>query len=159
MGDYILMKNIKIIALAALMSTISYAEFDLSWVDKQIDAIQPERTGIQDENINAIKEPFIFLSEEANATKSSPAQTVTKVITAKDGTTQQVVVKLEPLKLTAIINKNALIDKKWYKLNDKIRDSKIIAIEKDYVVLKDRYNKKFKLYISTKSENIEINVK
>lgn len=153
------MKKINVLISATLLFSTTYADIDLSWVDKQIEAIQPERSGIADKNINSIKEPFIFLNDDTNSTKVSSPNKVTKVVKAEDGTVKKVIVTLKPLKLSAIMNQNALINQKWYKLNDKIRDYKLIKIEKNHIILKDRYNKNKKMYITTKNENIDINIK
>lgn len=157
MGDNVLMK-ISIFFTIIIALNLHAQNMNVEWVDQQIDAILPKRSGIDENSINNIKEPFVFLKDEQNITEPEfqEQELIATEVMLPDGTIQTEVVKLEPPKLTAIINKNALIDKQWYKLDDKVRDMKIIKIGKTEVLLKDRYNKNITLYITQENEKIKL---
>jgi uncharacterized protein YdcH (DUF465 family) len=156
MGDNLLMKIYIYIIFFMMTFSSSHAQsMDLGWVDQQIEAIIPQRSGIDIQSINNIKEPFVFLKDE-NVTTDEEIVFNTDIMESNGTITEVQVVKLEPLKLTAIINKNALIDKKWYKLEEKVREMTVVEIKKDNIVLKDRYNKYSHLFISQDNEKIKL---
>ena len=55
------MKN-SILLLSMFMSAALLSD-ELSWVDEQVQAIKPARQGMQNHNLNIIKDPFIFLAK------------------------------------------------------------------------------------------------
>ena len=142
------MKNL-LFTLAPLLMTQLYAATDLKWVDEQVEAIRPARSGINNSYVDQLKDPIMLIKP--------------KEIVNKDGTISlsnalpQTVhkVHLQPLTLESIINKSAYINGKWYTLNDKIRGKKITSIEKKYIVLKDK-KKKIRLFVNNKNDKIKI---
>jgi len=142
MGDNLLMKKI---LLSLLITTISlYSVDDLSWVDEQVDAIKPPRSGENNLKISKIQDPFIFLKKNATkgfkftkTAKKSPSRSAVKNRYKKSSTsTQKVRYVRGKLKLDAIINNSALINGKWYKLGDIINSYKIATIDDKSVTLK-----------------------
>ena len=57
------MKNFIILSLI-LTSLAATTNKELSWVDKQVEAIKPPRDGESLSNISRIKDPFIFLKKD-----------------------------------------------------------------------------------------------
>ncbi len=143
--------RILILPLIIIMIPLwAIAEDSLSWVDQQIAAIKPKRSGISDSKISEIKSPIRYRKIETEDAKKA------------DGSKPAVVnimlpEPVKPLKVTAILNKSALIDGKWLKVNSSIRGYKIRRINSDNVLLQSR-NKKLKLFIKEKNDNIKIQI-
>ncbi len=143
--------RILILPLIIIMMPLwAIAEDSLSWVDQQIAAIKPKRSGISDSKISEIKSPIRYRKIETEDAKKA------------DGSKPAVVnimlpEPVKPLKVTAILNKSALIDGKWLKVNSSIRGYKIRRINSDNVLLQSR-NKKLKLFIKEKNDNIKIQI-
>ncbi len=143
--------RILILPLIIIMMPLwATAEDSLSWVDQQIAAIKPKRSGISDSKISEIKSPIRYRKIETEDAKKA------------DGSKPAVVnimlpEPVKPLKVTAILNKSALIDGKWLKVNSSIRGYKIRRINSDNVLLQSR-NKKLKLFIKEKNDNIKIQI-
>jgi hypothetical protein len=146
MGDQILMK--KIIFLTLLLGLQSYAGTDLKWVDEQIDAIKPARSGIKSSYINNLKDPIklpVVLKSDTK-TPGSPFK-------ASASTDRKL--HLRPLTVETIINKSAYINGHWYRVNQTVRGNKITSIKKNYVVLKDK-KKQTRLFVNNKNDKIKI---
>lgn len=121
---------------------------ELSWVDKQIQAILPERKGISDSFIDTIHQPFIF-----TLVKSDKSSTVSAGVLHIYKKTRH-----SYLKATLIINSKALINGRWYNLNDKVHGYKITSIGNDKIALLK--NGKIRiLSINKDNKNIKINTK
>jgi len=142
------MKALYIILLLIISFNLSANE--LQWVDEQINAIKPPRTGVNKSKINTTKDPFIFLKEdetknEENTSTLTPTTINTKVLLSKKRTIK----KRASIDLMAIFNKSALINNKWYKLGDKIDKYTISEIKQTTVVLKGKHTE---LLLSTQSK-------
>jgi len=140
----------------SLSLAISLCANELSWVDEQVAAIKPPRSGVSMRSIKSIRDPFIFLEKNKKATKKTK-QSNTK--TSTSNSKQNIVLKksvkkAQPMRLQAVINHSALIDGKWYKLNDKIKDFRIVEIHPRSVLLMKK-NKKVLLSTSSKNENLK----
>ncbi|MDQ7061589.1 MAG: hypothetical protein Q9M43_10850 [Sulfurimonas sp.] len=125
---------------------------ELQWVDEQIQAIKPSRTGISKAKINAIKSPFIYLNKTKSnvSTKSISSRSSSKRTASSSTNTKNIVKKQSKvLKLDAIINHSALINGKWYTLNDKVGKYTLSSVNGKNIILS--YKKK-KLYLSTMSK-------
>jgi hypothetical protein len=163
MGDNLLMKNILLSILIASIALQS--SDDLSWVDEQVNAIKPPRSGEENQKISTIKDPFIFLKKNMpkgfkyvkKTTKKPYTSTVAKKSYRKKSSTSTRIVNYirGPLKLSAIINNSALINGKWYKLGDIINNYKISKIDNNSLTLK--YKTKTK--ILTTASNAKLNFK
>ncbi len=137
--------------LIPILITISCAN-ELSWVDKQIEAIKPSRVGVSLKEISKLKDPFIFLhkdKEEKQKVKLNK-NTVYKTHIPSKPTIQKV---HKGLFLEAILNKSALINGKWYKVGDKIYGYTVVNINAKSVELVK--NKKKKI-LTTKSKKTNL---
>ncbi|MEA1919166.1 MAG: hypothetical protein U9N52_04950 [Campylobacterota bacterium] len=128
------------------------AASDLKWVDEQIDAIKPSRTGLDSSYVNTLKDPVKIDVVEKVDTKSPSGPTTSNV---KSSSTSTRKLHLRPLTLETIINEKAYISGKWYTLNEKVRGQKIMLIDKDYVVLEYK-KKKTRLFVNSKNDKIKI---
>jgi hypothetical protein len=147
MGDNLLMKKF-ITASVLLLSIEAFATSDLKWVNEQVDAIKPSRTGISASFISELKDPIKPEKVKKVKKKNSPT-----IITSTTKSTREL--HLKPLTLESIINKSAYINGKWYRENDQVRGKKITLISKNYVIL--QYKKKqTRLFINKKNDKIKI---
>ncbi len=122
---------------------------DLRWVDDQVKAIKPARSGINNSYIDQLKNPIKLIEPKEIVNKDG-------TISLSNGIPKTVhQVHLQPLRLETIINNNVYINGKWYTLNDKIRGKKITLIDKNYIVLKDK-KKKIRLFVNNKNDKIKI---
>jgi hypothetical protein len=154
MGDYVLMKTL-LLTLIFVSGTL-FANANTDWVDKQVQAIKPPRTGVSHAAINRVKNPFIFVYKKTDGSKTAASKTAKKVVDPKKAA--QVAAKKGPLKLAAIMNNSALINGSWYQVNDKVRGYTLSKIETDAVLLKRAKTKKM-LFITEENPNIKIQVK
>ena len=150
------MKNsILIISLLVSSSLISD---ELSWVDEQVQAIKPARKGMQNRNLNIIKDPFIFLAKNRG---EEDALSIKKPVLAKVKTsstnqltqTAQALPKngksvSKVLTLGLIMNNTAMINGSWYKIGDTINGYKVTQLDRSTVLLT---KKKKQILLSTKS--------
>ena len=145
------MKTI-IITLSILLST-SLLSDELSWVDEQVQAIKPSRTGMKSNNVSKLKDPFIFLRKNRGedeiktvatkkATDTKPSATTAKVQDKKVNSVNKI------LSLGVIMNNSAMISGDWYKIGDLINGYKVSEVTNNSVLLTK--NKK-ELLLSTKS--------
>ena len=166
MGDKILKY---LILSVTLLSSSLFAEKtnnELEWVDAQIEAIKPPRSGASLRSIAILKNPFVFLKKKKSKAKestrsSSPIPPAVVGHTSVSGTNTKGVVpvlhtthtpknyKRHGLQLRAIINNAALINNKWYKLGQYVRGYKITKISLHDVVLQNSSGS-FKLTTRTK---------
>ncbi len=133
---------------------------ELQWVDEQIKAILPSRVGIADGFINSLVDPIKYTApiriprNNNGATLLAPprlgsislAPAIPKVIE-------------EPLRLQALMNKSALINGKWYKLNDTVRNYNLAEIKQSSVLLSGNKSQPLILFLSKSNHNITINTK
>ncbi|MEA3331765.1 MAG: hypothetical protein U9Q29_08750 [Campylobacterota bacterium] len=147
-----------------LLLTINLSSNELAWVDEQVDAIKPPRSGIKNSTISRLKDPFIFLrknsSKKEGSKKSSttrrvvPSSTVASSSSAK--ATKSIAVAKKSLTIDAIMNTSALISGKWYKINDKVGNYTLSSVSRTSVVL-TRNGKN--LVLSTDSRNLNLKFK
>ena len=103
---------------------------ELDWVDHQIKAIKPPRTGITSSNINTLSDPFIFLEKKEDAEIKNvlvPASNIFAYPNEIEAT--------PPIRLFAILNNSALINAKWCKVGDIIDGYKVLKIDVNSVHL------------------------
>ncbi len=123
---------------------------ELLWVNKQIDAIIPNRVGLDSNTISKLKDPFIFLNKNRPTVK----KTSSKKYRAKKSYSKKIYKsKRKRLILDAIINKSALISGTWYKLGQTINGYKITDITADSVLL-SKNNKKVQLSTFSAIKNL-----
>lgn len=134
MGDEILKTIIFVVCTITLLisSTIAKEEFSanfkskISEYDKFFKQISEKRTGISNEQINQVKNPFVMtyskvVVKDANSTATSKKLTYT---------------------LNATFNNKAKINGKWYNINSKIGDFKLASIRTNSVIIKNEHLKK-----------------
>jgi len=146
------MKTLYAILIFLGISQLSASE--LSWVDEQVEAIKPPRSGISSKEIRAVKDPFIFLVKKDDVedkTKKSISKKVSSSHYVKKSHSKRLV-------LDAILNKSAMINKKWYKEGDRVYGYKLAQVNTTSVVLK-RQNKQLLLSTASKSKNLKFHNK
>jgi hypothetical protein len=147
------MKTLQLTIISLLVSTglvaesISTNASELSWVDEQVKAIKPPRSGAKSWYLGSVKNPFIFLRQtKSNGSKSKASSTHSKTASVKGLDAPKPVQKLT---LEAIINKSALIDGKWYKEGQTVYGYKLEKVSGRNVLLK---KSKKNVLLTTKSE-------
>lgn len=138
------------LALSVFLSTVILSS-ELSWVDKQVDAIKPPRAGMKVSNLKKIKNPFIFL-EKNRPTNSKENPKVQLQASTKQNS---LVIKKQRIKtinktlvLSLVMNNSAMISGEWYELGDKVNGFEIIEINRNSILLRKQ---KKNLFLSTKS--------
>jgi len=158
MGDNLLMKS-SIIILSIFVSTLLLSS-ELSWVDKQVEAIKPSRKGMNIRDFRQIKDPFIFLEKNRTKEKSEVSKAkASKQISSsnsQDIITEKTQTVSRALTLTLIMNNTAMIDNQWYKVGDKVHGYKIIQINRKSVLL---IKNKKQILLSTKSTSTKLHFK
>ena len=148
------MKNF--IILTMLFFTINLSSNELSWVDEQIEAIKPSRSGLKSSSISSMKDPFIFLKkykkEIATSKKSLPS--LNKISSDNANALVSKPEKPKKLSLSAVLNKSALINGQWYKKGETIRGYTLSEVNKKSILLT---KKSKKLILSTQSINKNLN--
>jgi hypothetical protein len=114
---------------------------DFAWIDKQIQEIEKSRSSIKNSTISNIKNPFIFL--EKNGYNIVKVKITNKVV--KKSSTKPI--------LEMIINKSALINSKWYKVNGVVDGYKIKTINKTNVIISFQ-KKEYTLSLKSKTNNL-----
>jgi len=129
---------------------------ELRWVDEQIEAIKPPRVGLSPNEINQLKDPFIFLAEKKEDKKTTALKRKKhSKYNYKKKIHQQSSYRFS---LKAIINKSALINKKWYKEGAYIYGYKVAKVDKNQVIL-TKGSKKIILSTITQNKNLKFNKK
>ena len=149
------MKN-SIIIFSLLLGSSLFAD-ELSWVNDQVEAIKPARSGMNTRSLSKLKDPFIFLKK--NDIVIQKASVKSTVLASKSKTTST---KKRPLKvkhvykvleLGAILNNSVMISGEWYKLGEKVSGYKIKEIHGNSVLL---VSSEKKILLSTKSRSKKI---
>jgi hypothetical protein len=136
----------------------SHSDKELEWVDEQIKAILPSRVGVTDGFINSLIDPIKY-GAPVQSLKNNPSGLLAP---PKLGSSLLPVIPKvieEPLKLQALINKSALINGKWYKINDSIRTYSLSEIKSSSVLLNGKKGQPLVLFLSKTNNNITINTK
>ena len=147
--------KILLLSLSMLMNTLLLGN-ELSWVNKQIEAIKPPRSGMSTKILASLHTPFIFLKKNRVKGISMKSKGHRRVTDPKRKTSSKIINRprlpkltySKILKLYTIINNSVMINKKWYKIGDSINGYKVQEISYNSVLLVK--NKK-KLLLSTKS--------
>ena len=137
----------------------SFSSSDMAWVDQKIEEIKPQRNGMSNNRLSSLKSPFIIIKKEVkdDDKKASKKSNKTATTDAKNSPLKKDMSK-EPLTLQMVLNSSALINGKWLKENEKTRGYTLTQIQSGYVVL-ERKKKKIKLFISQKTDNLNISTK
>jgi len=148
------MKTLYIVLLLVLTNQL-FAD-ELSWVDEQVKAIKPPRVGISNKKIAQLKDPFIFLikQDEEKTTKNSSIKKK-RVVKHAHYVKKHYSKRLH---LDAVINKSAMINRRWYKEGQRVNGYKLVKVQRTSVVLK-KQNKKLLLTTVSKSKNLKFHNK
>ena len=155
------MKTLLIAIMILLTSSLNSDE--LAWVNEQVEAIKPPRTGMKSRELSIVKDPFIFLnknrtdtSKKANNTKRKSSSIPNRTTTSSSS--QKIVKKKRTLSVTMLMNSSAFINGKWYKVGDKVRGYRVSKIDSSSVLL-TKNKKKLLLSTNSKSKNLNFNNK
>lgn len=135
---------------------------ELAWVDEQIQAILPARIGVADGYINSLNDPIKYVSSKPvlgiGGIKLLPPPRLGGMPMLPG---MPIVVKPveEPLRLQGLMNKSALINGKWYRINDAVRSYTLAEIKPSSILLSGAKGQKLILFISKQNTNIKINTK
>ena len=135
---------------------------ELAWVDEQIQAILPSRIGVADGFINSLNDPIKYLSTTPKGGDGSikllalPKLGGNPILPSMPLVPQIVE---EPLRLQGLMNKSALINGKWYHLNDTVRGFTLVEIKPASILLSGTKGQQLILFISKQNNNIKINTK
>lgn len=135
---------------------------ELAWVDEQIQAILPSRIGVADGYINALNDPIKYPSQTPKA-----GEGVMKLLALPRLGSMPILPSMpivpkvveEPLRLHGLMNKSALINGKWYHLNDAVRNYTLSEIKSGSILLSGTKGQQLILFISKQNNNIKINTK
>lgn len=147
----------KLLLTSTLLVATTLFSNELAWVDEQIEAIKPPRSGMSTKALSNLKNPFIYLKKEEDK-KIKSSYSTTKVNAKSTLGKNEKVKKKSVLTLSLIMNNSAMLNDLWYKKGDKINGYTITEITHKSVLLVK--NKK-KLLLSTKSssKNLKFNTK
>jgi hypothetical protein len=135
---------------------------ELAWVDEQIKAILPARIGVADGYINSLNDPIKY----AVQTPTTGINGIKLLAPPKlggmpmlPGTPIVDKVVEEPLRLQGLMNKSALLNGKWYHLNDAVRSYTLAEIKPNSILLSGAKGQQLILFISKQNSDIKINTK
>ncbi|MBN2815674.1 MAG: hypothetical protein JXQ67_03270 [Campylobacterales bacterium] len=151
------MKTILLISVFILSCSLSANE--LAWVDEQIEAIKPPRSGINSKTLASLNNPFIYLKKKDEPVKNTTTAAHTNSLSnTKNLSTKSVTQGKNVMSLSLVVNSSAMINDSWYKKGDTINGYTVNEITPKSVLL---VKKKKQLLLSTKSstKNIKFNTK
>ena len=133
---------------------------ELLWVDEQIKAILPPRVGVSDGFINSLLDPVKYIkpTKGLGSIGASGLLAPPKLGGIPLAMTPPKVIE-EPLRLQALMNKSALINGKWYKLNDGVRAYTLSEIKSNSVLLSSKKGQPLLLMLTKNNTNIKLNTK
>lgn len=140
----------------------SKSDKELAWVDEQIQAILPARIGVADGYINSLNDPIKYVSSKPIlATNGIKLLLPPKLGSMAMLPGMPIVAKVveEPLRLQGLMNKSALINGKWYHINDTVRSYRLAEIKPSSILLAGAKGQQLILFISKQNTNIKINTK
>lgn len=135
---------------------------ELAWVDEQIQAILPSRIGVADGFINSLNDPMKYQSGVPEGdTRGMKLLAPPRLGSMPMLPGIPIVPKIveEPLRLQGLMNKSALINGKWYRINDTVRSYTLAEIKPSSILLSGAKGQKLILFISKQNTNIKINTK
>ena len=143
------MKKI-LLNLSLILSSVLFCD-ELSWVDEQVEAIKPPRSGLQIKELSLIKDPFIFLKKSVDKDKKNVKSTValkrTSIARPRKRKRQ---IHNKVLSIGAIMNNSVMINGGWYKVGDIMNGYRVSRLTFNTVLL---IKNKKKLLLTTKSRS------
>ena len=151
---------VQAIARGTVTKSLVNQATNTSWVDQKVEEIKPQRHGLNSSSLARLKSPFIVIKpkpKEGSSKAKGPlvsksAASPTDLLPTKKDMSK------EPLTLQIVLNSSALVNGAWLKEGDLIRGYRLALIKNNHVVL-ERKNKKIKLFIAQKNDNINISTK
>ncbi|MGD9969286.1 MAG: hypothetical protein AB7S65_02415 [Sulfuricurvum sp.] len=137
----------------------SQGDKELAWVDEQIAAILPSRIGVNENYVNGLKDPMKYKKHTVasfNGLFSSRLLPPPQLGSSNAVSLQPPKIVEEPLRLQAVMNQSAMINKKWYHVNEAVRSYSLAEIRGNSVLLKDIKGQPMVLFLSKPSNNIQI---
>jgi len=128
---------------------------ELAWVDEQIQAILPSRVGVPDGFINSLRDPMKMKKPLPAANNGSKLLAPPKLGSGLAVLNQPKIVE-EPLRLLAVMNKTVLINGKWYKTGDSVRNFTLTEVKQNSVLLTGKKDQKLILFLTKQNNNIKI---
>ena len=132
---------------------------ELAWVDEQIQAILPSRIGVADEFINSLNDPIKYASQAPKVGDSGIKLLAPPKLGGLPSMPLVPQIVQEPLHLQGLMNKSALINGKWYHINDAVRSYTLAEIKPSSILLSGAKGQQLILFISKQNTNIKINTK
>jgi len=132
---------------------------ELEWVDEQIRAILPARIGVADGFINSLTDPIKYTSPEPKLRMLGGNLLAPPRLGSMPMLPSIPKVVIEPLRLEGLMNKSALINGKWYHINDAVRSYTLAEIKASSILLSGAKGQQLILFISKQNNNIKINTK
>lgn len=149
------------IAVVVLL-TVNLSSNELAWVDEQVEAIKPPRTGMKGRELAAVKDPFIFLKKNRIASKdkksSAKKSSTQQSLATKKVADSSTIKKKKSLSVTMLMNSSAMINGNWYKVGDTVNGYKVSKMDTHSVLLTKK-SKKLLLSTNSKSKNLNLNNK
>ncbi|WP_200764098.1 hypothetical protein [Nitrosophilus alvini] len=128
-----------IAVIVSVMSVCVFADSEMTKIDSLIEKIKKERMGLEVNELKKTKDPFYYDKEYAK-------ERIKKLKKKRKG---------PYFRLYAILNNKAKINRKWYRLGDKISGYKLVKISQTKVKLR-RGNRTVTLFIPRKNRKIKI---
>lgn len=142
--------------VAENISTVQpHEDKELAWVDEQIQAILPSRIGVAEGFINSLRDPMKMKKPISVVTNGSKLLAPPKLGSGLAVLGQPKIVE-EPLRLLAIMNKSVLINGKWYKTGDSVRNFTLTEVKQNSVLLTGKKDQKLILFLTKQNNNIKI---
>ena len=151
----------KALFIIFLLLTLNLSSNELNWVDEQIDAIKPPRKGVSSYTISRLRDPFILKKktikkEATSSTEKQKGIVPNGIADSSSNKTESKTFSRSGFRVSAIMNKTALINGTWYKLNDKVKGYTLSRITTSYVILTKQGKN---MLLSTNSNNMNIKFK
>jgi hypothetical protein len=134
----------------------SVGDKELTWVDEQIQAILPARVGVSEGIVGSLLDP---MKMKKIVPVASSGNLLAPPKLGSTGILALPKIIEEPLRLQALINKSALINGQWYKLNDPVRTFTLSEIKPNSVLLLGKKEQKILLFLTKQNSNIKITTK
>ena len=147
-----------------LLFSLNLSSDELSWVDEQINAIKPPRDGVKSSTVSKLRDPFIFLhgkkykkSYKKRRVYHSSDSKMLQSSTATSSSGSSDYISAPPSRsnmyLGAIMNNSALINGRWYKINDKVGGYTLTKVSRTSILL--TYGKR-SFILTTDSQNLNL---
>ena len=129
------------LTVSVLLGMGNGADLSVKEMNMMVEKIKQRRSGVDLKTLDTIKVPFVTIVKDADSKATMFVRKKKKVE------------KEKPIEVSAIMNKKAFINGKWYKEGDRIYGFKVVFVGKRGVVLKGDDSIKT-LFIAQKNNKI-----